>query len=33
MIDELEIENSEAYFVIHSADEVDFVIENMDIVT
>jgi hypothetical protein len=33
MIDDLEIENTEAYFVIRSSDKVDFVIKNMDIIT
>jgi hypothetical protein len=33
MIDKLEIENSEAYFVIHSSDKVDFVLKNIDIIT
>jgi hypothetical protein len=33
MLDDLKIENSEAYFVIRSSDKVDFVIKNMDIIT
>ena len=33
MIDNLKIENTEAYFVIRSSDKVDFVIKNMDIIT
>ena len=33
MLDDLKIENSEAYFVIRSADKVDFILKNLDIIT
>ena len=33
IIDDLKFENTEAYFVIRSSDEVDFVLENIDIIT
>ena len=33
MLDDLKIENSEAYFVIRSSDKVDFILKNLDIIT
>ena len=33
IIDDLKFENTKAYFVIRSADEVDFILENIDIIT
>jgi hypothetical protein len=31
MVDEIELSNVKAYFVIRSADKVDLIIENVDI--
>ena len=33
MLDDLKIEKSEGYFVVRSADKVDFVLKNLDIIT